>query len=98
MPHVTDFWQINAGQVFSIIVFFAGAVAVWQKMRDKLEVIEKVTDRNTNDIESMTKLGIITTIQQHERRLANLESTVIDIREMKTDLRWMKERMDHDNK
>lgn len=94
MEPVKEFWQINAGQIFSIFVFVAGAIAVWQKMRDKLESLEKITDRNTNDIESMTKLGIITTIQQHERRITQIESSILDLREMKTDLRWLKERMD----
>ena len=93
MEHLKDFWQINFGQVVSVIVFTFGAVMVWQKMRDKLDSLEKETDRNTSDIESMTKIGLLTTINQHERRITELEELSRDYREMRTDIRWIKEKL-----
>lgn len=90
---VKEFWQINIGQIVSVFAFLVGAVIVWQKMRDKLESLEEKTNRNTNDINEMTKIGIMTTVQQHERRICDLEIVASDYREMKTDIRWIKEKI-----
>lgn len=88
-----DFFAINLGQVVSLVVFVVGAFMVWQKMRDKLEALEKDTDRNTRELDQLTKIGLMTTVQQHERRLTDIEHIVEDYRGMQTDIRWIKERI-----
>lgn len=86
-----DFFSVTAGNLASIAVFVLGAAMVWQKMKDAIENLGSRIGSQESEMRELTKMGVLTLIQQHERRLKTLEDTVLAIAEIRTDVRWIKD-------
>lgn len=73
---------------------------VWQKTQDRLgDVASRISEMSKrqdslqHESDELTKMGILTTISQHERRISNMESAVSDLSGMRTDISWIKRNM-----
>lgn len=91
---VVNFWHFDIGNVVTVVGGIISIVIVWQKMSDKVENLGERLVKQEQDVDQLAKLGIITTVNQHERRLSQVELMVSDIGSIKTDISWMKSRME----
>ena len=88
-----SFWQINLGNVMTILCGVVSIVVVWQKMRDKVEEITGRQTKTEQEVGELTRMGIITTLNQHERRITMLETLAVEVSAIKADLGWIKDRL-----
>jgi hypothetical protein len=87
------FWHRDIGNLMTIIAGVISLVVVFQKLRgDVVELGHRVSN-GEEEMKQLTKMGVLTTISQHERRITNLELTLSDIAKLKTDIEWIKDNM-----
>lgn len=86
----SHFLDFTLGNLISIGVFIAGAAAVWQKMKDAIKVMETRLGKQELEMQELSKLGLLVTVAQHDRRLNAIEATVAEIGAMKRDIEWIR--------
>lgn len=101
MPDVHSFWQITLGNILTITGGVVTLAALWwrtaqdaQRMKDKVETLVLRQTRSEAELEQIAKMGLITIINQHERRLSDAERALSDVHEMRTDIRWIKQELE----
>jgi hypothetical protein len=92
---MNTFWDFNIGNAVTIIGGLIATAMVWQKLKDRLDVTSEQTNQNRIQLDEISKMAIATSIQQHERRITNMEDTMrvlaLNLEGMKSDLMWIKE-------
>lgn len=91
-----DFFQVNIGQVISIIVFLVGAVGVWFKMRFKLDSLDEKLKTQESVVREFESKGVLLVLGQHEARLQKLESLQLTLGKMETDIALIKQALEND--
>jgi hypothetical protein len=91
--HMTNFWEFNLGHLLTIFGGVISIAVVWQKLRDQVEDVSTRIHKQENELDEITRMGLLTTINQHERRIGGIEDAVRDIGAIQTDIRWIKERL-----
>jgi hypothetical protein len=91
--HMTNFWEFNLGHLLTIFGGVISIAVVWQKLRDQVEDVSGRIRKQENELDEITRMGLLTTINQHERRIGGIEDAVRDIGAIQTDIRWIKERL-----
>jgi SpoU rRNA methylase family enzyme len=86
---INDFFNVTIGNVISMAVWIAGAVMVWQKMRDAIDTLGDRMIKQEQKTDKLAEMGIMTTVAQHERRLAVLETNSEAIQELKVNMKWV---------
>ena len=96
------FWNFTIGNVLTIVGGMVTLAALWwrtaqkeQRQDDRVDTLADRLNKSEEELSQMTRVGLLTTISQHERRLATCEEALGDISEMKTDIRWIKEKLNH---
>ncbi len=84
-------WTMSIGNVVTAIMGLISLVVIWVRLGDRVDFVEKGQARQTAALDEMARIGLLTTVNQHERRLTAVEASVQDIHEMKADIRWIKE-------
>lgn len=87
---VQNFWDFNIGHVITIGTGIISLVVAWQKVCDKIESMSQRVDKQEQKTDQLTELGLLTLVNQHERRIGTLETVASDIGSMKTDISWIK--------
>ncbi len=94
----TGFWDITIGNVATIvmgvIVWGVTLAMLWQKFNDRLDSTSKQTEKNTAELDQLTKLALQTSVAQHERRLQELEKAVGQIAGISATLEFIKDQFD----
>jgi hypothetical protein len=95
-----SFWDISLGNVLTIVVGIISLAVAFQKLRGDIQVnnvelndLSKRVSNGEEEMKQLSKMGVLTSISQHERRLMNLELMMTDIATLKTDIVWIKENM-----
>jgi hypothetical protein len=91
--HMTNFWEFNLGHLLTIFGGVVSIAIVWQKLRDQVDDVSTRIHKQENELDEITRMGLLTTINQHERRIGGIEDAVRDIGAIQTDIRWIKERL-----
>lgn len=84
------FWSVSVGNVVSWLVIAVGFISWGKGVADRVDRNRDETVALKRSFDSWTQTGIPTTVAEHERRLANLESSTVSIKEMETDIKWIK--------
>ena len=90
---MNSFFNLNIGHVITIVGGIISLAIVWQKMRGQLDTLSERLKEQRVETEPFTRMGLVTTIAQHERRIQELELAVKQLGVIETDLRWIKERL-----
>lgn len=85
-----DFWSFNIGHLITMGMGLVSLVIVWQKLRDRVDELHTRITKQEGDLGEMTKMGIMTTVSQHERRITALESVASNISSIQSDIGWIK--------
>jgi len=93
MSFNSSFWEINLGHVLTMGMGLISLVILWTKLTDKVDSLGVRLQRSESDLDAITRMGLMTTVQQHERRLNELESVIKDVTSIKADLTWIKDRL-----
>ena len=88
-----EFWQISIGNILTILGGIFTVVVMWQKIRDKVDELLARQTKTEAEVAELTRMGIMTTLNQHERRMAMLETLAVDVSGMKADINWIKDRL-----
>jgi hypothetical protein len=96
MPINASFWDFNIGHVFTIGMGLLSIVIMWTKLTDRVDSISGRLSRNESEMDTITRMGLMTTVQQHERRINEIESAIKDVTSIKADLTWIKDRLMRD--
>ena len=88
------FWEFTLGNLITIVIGIISLVVAWQKVRDKVEELAGRVQKQEAEVEQYSKLGVITIVNQHERRLSQIEVLVAEIGAIKTDLVWIKNKLE----
>ena len=86
-----DFWNINAGNVATILVMLGGIVGVWFKMRFQLDSLSEKLRTQEAVIREFESKGVILVLGQHEARLVKLETLQLTLGMMQTDIALIKQ-------
>ncbi len=97
---VSGIWDVIVGNVPTIILGIISLTVAFTKLRGDIQItnleIQDLGKRVSNGEEEMkqlSKMGVLNSISQHERRLMALELTISDIATLKTDISWIKDNM-----
>lgn len=85
------------GNIFTMIGGIISLAIIYQKLVDKVEVTSKRVDKQEETIDELTRMGLMTTVAQHERRITTLEVAISDLGELKNDIKWIKHSMKHED-
>ena len=88
-----EFWQISIGNILTILGGIFTVVVMWQKIRDKVDELLTRQAKTESEVAELTRMGIMTTLNQHERRLTMIETLSVDVSGMKSDIAWIKDRL-----
>lgn len=98
------FFDINLGQVLTWIFVLGGFVAMWQKMKDKLEQLGEASQKHALQIEKIQLEGtppntvaiavLRDTTADHSVRLSEQERVSREFSGIRTDVEWIKKLMD----
>lgn len=97
-------WEFTVGNVVTIVGGIIAIAMLWQRVQDKLDVTKELTDKNTQNLDDLLKLALNTSVQQHERRILDMESAIktmsLALESMRTDLGWIRKLLENqvDNK
>lgn len=94
MPDPDTFWNFNIGHLFTILGGIVSLAVVWQKMRDGIEEVKTRVHEHDTELDDIRKMSLHVVMEQHESRIARLESTVATIHEVQTDVRWIKQMLE----
>lgn len=87
-------WDITVGNIITICGGLIATVMLWQKLNDRMDTTVKQTEKNTEQLERISEMALNTTIQQHERRLLELESVArnlsIATASIQKDIGWIR--------
>lgn len=90
----TSFWDFTLGNAITIFCGLVATAMVWQKLKDKLDMTTEKTEKNSDELDSILKLALHTSVQQHERRILSMEDTIrgvaLTLEGMKMDVSWIK--------
>lgn len=86
-----EFWQISIGNILTILGGIFTVVVMWQKIRDKVDELLTRQAKTESEVAELTRMGIMTTLNQHERRLAVMETLSVEVSGIKADLAWIKD-------
>jgi hypothetical protein len=92
---------MNLGNVLTIVGGIVAFITLWLRTSVRVENVEVEQKRQSETLSEIAKIGLLTTVAQHERRLLAMEDSIGDLHEMKNDIRWIKRSMnnaknDHD--
>lgn len=94
IPHSnTGFWRVSVGNVVSWLIVAIGFVAWGQRLSDKVDHVDGRVDAQGKDLQEISRLGILNTVSQHERRIGELEHTAQTVSEIANDIKWIKQSM-----
>ena len=91
---VKEFWKLNFGHALTIILGALSLAVSHGKLEAKMETVTERLGKQEASVEELTKMGLINTVGQHERRLDSLESVANEFRETRADIRWIKQKLD----
>ena len=97
---MTNFWDFNIGNLITIIGGIVALVIAVQKnksdndaLKEDFNEVKKRLSNGEDEMKQLTKMGVINSIAQHERRITSLEYLISDIATLKTDIVWIKDNM-----
>ena len=85
------FLDITLGNVITILTIVGSGLLLWARQKF---VVENLMDRMAKaetELDSLTKVGIMTALNQHERRLVGLESAVADLAKISVAIEYIKD-------
>jgi hypothetical protein len=92
-----NFWQFSFGNVVTLLSGIFATLALWwkvaqrdQKTADDFEALRRAQEAARVELDGMTKIGLLTTVNQHERRLLECERVTSSISALQTDVSWIK--------
>lgn len=82
------------GNLITIVGGVIAIVIAWVKLGDRMDNLNKIQEKQEASLEEYAKLGIMTTVVAHDRRISSLEEAMSDVHEMKADIKWIKSAVD----
>lgn len=87
--------SITWGNLITILAGLVSVVALWVRLGERVERVEKDHEKQSAVVEEIMKLGLITNQANHERRIRELEEAFRKFHQMETDIRWIKQSIRH---
>lgn len=91
---MSGFWSFNIGHLVTAVGGIVSIAIVWQKLNDKVGDIASRLGSNEMDMKELTKMGVLNSIVQHERRITALENMRDDLSTLKADIAWIKRELE----
>lgn len=95
------FWNVNFGHIVLLTSWAGSMVVFWTKMADRIENLQKTAleqngkiEKHAESLAEFAQTGLLTTINQHERRITSIENCLGDLHEMKADIKWLKRNLE----
>lgn len=94
---MNDFFKVNIGQVATLVVFLAGTLGVWYRMRFQLEELDEKVKTQSVIVREFEAKGVLLVLGQHEARLTKLEALQATLNAMQIDIAVIKTAVNRQN-